>query len=114
MTTLQVASRTVVKMAEAVPGTPTMPVPSTEMRQTLSMVAKPLTMPSPREAGRLLRVRREEGGLAGGTSFLSPSSTCAAITVPGAARLKKLRMAMGTPARMAGWVVRGWSTDAPK
>ena len=47
MTTLQLASRMVPKMAAAVPCTPTIPVPSTLISATLSIVAKPFTMTGP-------------------------------------------------------------------
>ena len=42
ITTLHPASRTVWNTALAVPGTPTIPVPSTLMRHTSSMVARPV------------------------------------------------------------------------
>jgi len=48
MITLTPASRTVPKMADAMPGTPTIPVPSTLMRHTSSIVAKPFTVALPR------------------------------------------------------------------
>ena len=84
-------------MALAMPGTPTMPVPSTLIIETSSMVAKPLTncLPMVRTAG----------------PSMTPSLQ---MVVPVASRLKKLRILMGVLYCMAGCVVRGCSTLAPK
>ena len=97
MITLTPASRTVPKMLLAVPGTPTMPVPSTLISVTFSMVAKPFT-----------------SWLAAGRTVLPGTCTVSAMRVPGAARLKKLRIWIGMPNFIAGSVVRGCSTLAPK
>mmetsp|Transcript_23921 Transcript_23921/g.74814 ORF Transcript_23921/g.74814 Transcript_23921/m.74814 type:complete len:215 (+) Transcript_23921:1327-1971(+) len=97
MTTLTPASRTAEKMPLAVPGTPTMPVPSTEMSVMLSMVAKPLTRPSRLSLGSLFS-----------------SSLASVMSVPGEESSKKLRMQIGILNFIAGSVVRGWSTLAPK
>ena len=58
MITLTPASRTVPKMLLAVPGTPTMPVPSTLISVTFSIVANPFTSPC---VVRLLAVRCARG-----------------------------------------------------
>ena len=104
MTTLTPASRTHEKMLDAVPGTPTMPVPSTLISVTFSMVANPFTS----------ALEGERAPTAAAARCSARSGRYSAMRVPGAERLKKLRMAMGMLYFMAGSVVRGCSTLAPK
>ena len=94
--TLIPASRILEKIRLAVPGTPTIPVPSMLMIEQLSMVAKPFT--------RAL------------IEYLTPDSTggLGPMVVPGWSSWKKFRRLTGMECFIAGMVDRGCSTLAPK
>mmetsp|Transcript_23836 Transcript_23836/g.39968 ORF Transcript_23836/g.39968 Transcript_23836/m.39968 type:complete len:207 (-) Transcript_23836:1194-1814(-) len=98
ITTFTCASFIAWKTLDAVPGTPTMPVPSTLIMETSSIVAKPFTV----------RVRKP-------LAFVFAVQVSRVVMdVPGFEILKKLRITTGMFFFIAGMVHWGCSTLAPK